>query len=115
MAEVQTVTLTGTEYSATIVLKKESIVRIGLPAEWQTADIWIEEQSLSGGKWRPIYDKFGDRIVIPARADQSIKVDWRVFASYDRLRLQSSQIQTSPRNVDIVVESVNVLTAIGDV
>jgi len=38
-----------------------------------------------------------------------------VFASYDRLRLQSSQIQTSPRNVDIVVESVNVLTAIGDV
>jgi hypothetical protein len=115
MARVKTVSLTGTEYSEVLDIKGESIVRIGLPAEWQTADIWIEEQSLSGGKWRPIYDKFGDRIVIPARADQSIKVDWRQFANYDRLRLQSSQIQTSPRNLDVVVESVNFLVSVGDV
>lgn len=107
------ITLTGTDYSETVPLKDETIIRIGMPSEWQTADIWIEEQSQTGGKWRPIFDQFGDRIAIPARADQSLKLDPTVFVHYDRLRFQSSQIQTSPRSLVVMVAKLSELVSTG--
>lgn len=113
MAELTTITLTGTTESAALELQGKTITRIQMPETWDDADLNFLEAFESTDTFRPLFDANGDRTFISVGADRMVLVDPRQFQSCRRLKVVSSNSQGSARTLRIQVEKLADLTATG--
>lgn len=114
MAKNFQITLIGTQTSESIDLDgSATVIRIGMPTAWDTSDLFVEEQLGPEGRWRQMFDEFGDALRFPVRANQVFKVDPKLFVHSRAIRFYSGVSQSTSRTLDILTARFSELL-IGD-
>lgn len=114
MAQMVPLTLLGTTPCAPIKLIDSTILRIWMPAVWDTANLAVEECPNDVGDFQPTYDDEGQQYLITAAASRMIRVRETNFQHARWVRFYSTNAQLATRTLNVQVVLIRELVWAGN-